>query len=64
VLLCEDQPSPHLLGIDPRGRLYPIAFNAGFKSELTGVIVTPDKKQVLVNIQDAGLTVAIHGPWV
>lgn len=64
VLLCEDQPSPHLLGVDPRGRLYPIAFNAGFKSELAGVIVTPDNKQVLVNIQDAGLTVAIQGPWV
>jgi len=63
VILCEDKASPHLLGIDPKGRLYPIAYNAGFNSELAGVIVTPDKKQVLVNIQDAGLTVAIQGPW-
>lgn len=64
VILCEDKASPHLLGVDPKGRLYPIAYNAGFNSELAGVIVTPDKKQLLVNIQDAGLTVAIQGPWV
>lgn len=63
VVLCEDNPRPRILGIDPEGRLYPIARNVGHESEFAGACFSPDGSTLFVNIQHAGLTLAIRGPW-
>lgn len=63
VILCEDTRSPRVIGITPEGKLYPIAHNVGHKSEFAGACFSPDGSTLFVNIQDAGLTIAIKGPW-
>jgi secreted PhoX family phosphatase len=63
VVLCEDNPRPRILGIDLEGRLYPIARNVGYESEFAGACFSPDGSTLFVNIQHAGITLAIRGPW-
>lgn len=63
VILCEDDPDSYLIGLTPKGEFYRLAHNVGFKSELAGVTFSPSGKTLFVNIQDAGLTLAITGPW-
>lgn len=64
LVICEDTRSPRILGINKEGVLYPIAHNVGHQSEFTGGCFSPDGSTYFVNIQDAGLTIAITGPWV
>jgi secreted PhoX family phosphatase len=62
LIICEDGVSPqHLVGITPEGRLYRFARTT--LSEFAGACFSPDGSTLFVNIQDAGLTVAITGPW-
>ncbi|WP_020530485.1 alkaline phosphatase PhoX [Flexithrix dorotheae] len=63
IILCEDDPHPFLVGITPKGEFYKLGENIGFESELTGVCFSPSGKTLFVNIQHAGLTLAITGPW-
>lgn len=63
VILCEDTRSPRVIGITKDGKLYPIAHNVGHASEFAGACFSPDGSTLFVNIQDAGLTLAITGPW-
>lgn len=63
VVLCEDTRSPRVIGITKDGKLYPIAHNVGHASEFAGGCFSPDGSTFFVNIQDAGLTLAITGPW-
>lgn len=63
IILCEDDPHPFLVGITPNGEFYKLGENIGFESELTGVCFSPSGKTLFVNIQHAGLTLAITGPW-
>ena len=64
VMLCEDDPHPFLRGVTPEGRIYTFAENIGHESELAGVCFSPSGKTMFVNIQHAGLTLAITGPWM
>lgn len=63
VIICEDVPTPRIVGVTPDGRIYHIAKNVGFLSEFAGGVFSPDGQTYFVNIQNAGLTVAITGPW-
>lgn len=63
VILSEDDDHPFLVGITPAGEYYKIGENIGYKSELAGSVFSPDGSTLFVNIQHAGLTLAIEGPW-
>lgn len=63
VILCEDNTSPRILGVTPHGKIYKLAHNVGFASELAGAVFSPSGKTLFVNIQHAGKTLAITGPW-
>ncbi len=63
LILCEDNAHPFLVGITPGGEYYKLGENVGYKSELSGVVFSPDGSTLFVNIQAEGLTLAIHGPW-
>jgi secreted PhoX family phosphatase len=75
LLLCEDTAAPpnavtrygafnYLRGVTPEGRVYTFARNrypGGL--ELAGACFSPDGSTLFVNIMEAGLTLAITGPW-
>lgn len=63
VITAEDNEHPFLVGIKPNGDLYKFAENIGYKSEFAGVCFSPNGNTMFVNIQHAGLTLAISGPW-
>lgn len=63
VVLCEDDSHPFVVGITPEGAYYKLAENVGYKSEFAGGVFSPSGDTYFVNIQGAGLTVAIAGPW-
>lgn len=69
VILCEDGPGGNgLVGVTKRGDIYPLARNEivrenGDASELAGATFSPDGSTLFVNIQGAGLTLAITGQW-
>lgn len=65
VIVCEDgSGAQYLVGITPEGSFYKFAHNAmDNDSELAGATFSPDGSTFFVNIQHAGLTLAITGPW-
>lgn len=65
VVVCEDgSGEQYLAGITPEGSIYKFAHNAMENdSELAGATFSPDGSTLFVNIQHAGLTLAISGPW-
>lgn len=63
VIFCEDHARPRVVGITKNGQFYKIAENIGFDSEFAGGVFSPSGKTYFVNIQHAGLTLAIQGPW-
>lgn len=63
IVLCEDDPHPFVVGITPEGQYYKLAENVGFQSELAGGVFSPSGDTFFLNIQNAGLTLAIQGPW-
>ena len=63
VVLVEDHSHPFIVGITPEGEYYKIGENIGYESEMAGVVFSPSGKTLFVNIQHAGLTLAIEGPW-
>lgn len=64
VIMCEDNENPYIIGVSPDGTLYKLAHNVGVSSEFAGAVFSPSGKTLFVNIQHAGLTIAIQGPWV
>ncbi len=64
IVLAEDHGHPFLVGINPKGEYFKIAENVGYQSEFAGVTFSPDGSTLFVNVQHAGLTMAITGPWV
>lgn len=63
VVLCEDHAHPFVVGVTPQGEYYKVAENVGFQSEFAGGVFSPSGETYFVNIQGAGLTLAITGPW-
>ncbi|MDX1908059.1 MAG: DUF839 domain-containing protein [Bacteroidia bacterium] len=63
LIVCEDKDHARLIGITPEGSYYVFAENVGYQSEMAGVTFSPDGTTLFVNIQHAGLTLAITGPW-
>jgi secreted PhoX family phosphatase len=68
LLLCEDNNTAtmFLRGLTPRGDIFPFARNIvpGFEStEFAGATFSPDGQTLFVNVQFAGYTLAIWGPW-
>jgi hypothetical protein len=63
IILSEDDNHPFLVGITPSGEYYKLGENVGYKSEMAGVVFSPNGTTLFVNIQHAGLTLAIEGPW-
>jgi secreted PhoX family phosphatase len=63
LVLCEDHAHPFVVGITPAGEYYKLAENVGYQSEFAGGVFSPDGSTYFVNIQGAGLTIAITGPW-
>lgn len=63
LVVCEDKADSRIVGITPQGDIFHIARNVGFESEFAGATFSPDGSTLFVNIQHAGLTLAIKGPW-
>ena len=64
VIACEDgSGDQYLVGITPKGKFYKLGRNAISESEFAGAVFSPDGSTLFVNIQHAGLTLAITGPW-
>lgn len=63
LIVCEDRNDSRLVGITPEGHFYVLGVNVGFPSEFAGAVFSPDGSTLFVNIQHAGLTLAITGPW-
>lgn len=63
IILCEDRSTPRIVGITQKGDIYHLAKNVGFESEFAGATFSPDGQTLFVNIQHAGMTLAITGPW-
>jgi hypothetical protein len=65
LIVCEDgSGEQYLVGITPDGSFYKFAHNAmDNDSEMAGATFSPDGSTFFVNIQHAGLTLAITGPW-
>jgi len=64
IILAEDTSNPFIVGIKPDGTIYKIAENIGFASEFCGVCFAENHNTLFVNIQHAGLTLAIDGDWM
>lgn len=64
LVLCEDRSGDEvrLVGVTPEGDCYPLALNHK-NTEFAGVVFSPDGSTLFVNLQHAGMTVAITGPW-
>jgi secreted PhoX family phosphatase len=70
LVVCEDGageaevPSNRLIGVTPNGQCYVFANNAmQDQGEFAGACFSPDGSTLFVNLQSAGLTLAIRGPW-
>ncbi len=64
LLVCEDNPQRrHLKGITSSGSIYTLARNVYDDSELTGACFSPDLTTLFLNVQEAGITFAVTGPW-
>ena len=64
LILCEDGGEEQfLVGITPKGKFFKLARNAKGNSEFAGAAFSPDGATLFVNIQHAGLTLAITGSW-
>ncbi len=64
LIVCEDGSGEQfLVGITPAGEIYKFARNAVNDSEFAGATFSPDGTTLFVNIQTAGVTLAISGPW-
>ena len=64
LIICEDGGGEqNLVGVQPDGRIYRFGHNAMNNSEFAGACFSPDGSTLFVNIQKAGLTLAITGPW-
>jgi len=64
IILAEDTSNPFIIGIKPDGTIYKIAENIGYQSEFCGVCFAENHNTLFVNIQHAGLTLAIDGDWI
>ena len=63
VVFCEDNERPRTFGVTSDGQFYKIAESIRYKSEFAGGVFSPSGKTYFINIQHAGLTLAIQGPW-
>jgi hypothetical protein len=64
LIVCEDGTGEqYLVGVTPGGQPYKLAKNAVNNSEFAGATFSPDGSTLFVNMQTAGLTFAITGPW-
>jgi hypothetical protein len=67
LVICEDGSGEQFVrGLTKEGKIFDLARNVvpGFDtSEWAGATFSPDGKTLFVNIQSAGLTFAIWGPW-
>lgn len=64
LVICEDgKGDQFLVGVTPQGEIYKLAHNPYINSEFAGVTFSPDGSTLFVNIQKAGMTLAITGPW-
>ena len=64
LFVCEDGYGDQFLkGLRPNRTTYPFARNALDESEFAGVCFSPDKTTMFLNMQDAGITFAVTGPF-
>lgn len=64
LVLCEDTDARcGLVGVTADGGLYQLANNPYNESELAGACFAPDGRTLFLNIQKAGLSLAINGPF-
>ena len=66
LFIAEDGSAPNLIRVmNKNGRLTPFARNAldDGESEFAGPCFSPDGQWLFVNLQKAGLTLAINGPF-
>ena len=68
LMVCEDNlGTTYLRGVTRQGAIFPFAKNIApdFEtSEFAGACFSPDGQTLFVNLQAAGATLAIWGPWI
>ncbi len=64
LIVAEDRDGQvvRLVGVTPQGQCYTFAMNH-MRTEFAGPTFSPDGTTLFVNVQGAGLTLAITGPW-
>jgi secreted PhoX family phosphatase len=64
LIVCEDRDTDvvRLVGVTPEGGFYTLGHNHQ-KTEFSGAVFSPDGTTLFVNLQHAGMTLAITGPW-
>jgi secreted PhoX family phosphatase len=64
LIIAEDgEGLQHLIGVDERGRAFPMARNDQSDSEFTGPTFSQDGRILFANLQTPGTVFAITGPW-
>ena len=64
LVICEDTSGRNrTVGVTPQGQFYVIAAPSEGDSEMAGACFSPDGSTLFINVQKAGYTVAISGPW-
>ena len=64
LVLAEDgEGIDHVIGVTPEAKVYTLARNARDDGEFAGPVFSPDGSTLFVNMQTAGLTLAITGAW-
>lgn len=69
LFICEDLGRhSHIRGVNRDGQIYTFSRNPSTthqgSSELAGACFSPNGKVMFVNIQNPGITLAIHGPFI
>jgi len=63
VMVCEDDTDAYLRGVTPDGQIFTFGHSTMYDSEFAGICFSPSGRTMFVNMQHAGLTLAITGPW-
>lgn len=63
LFICEDNDTPRIIILTQAGEFYTFARNVKYESEFSGVTFSPDGNTLFINVQHAGLSLAIDGPW-
>ena len=63
LVMAEDGGDCHIIVLTSSGKLITLAQNVNIRNEIAGVCFSPSGKTLFCNLQQEGITVALHGPF-